>query len=324
MNYTTNNPQKQISPNLDLPTLAGEVADILGVQTFPVVGKKPPRGYRWGWKSGHFQTTPGVQTLDPKWWETATGYGITALPGSDLYIIDVDMPEFTELLYKTLPVLQTSLIVEGAPGHLHIYVRLGAVGEIRRLQIQIGDQEAASLRGHSSYVVGPGSLHPETGSRYRCDALVQPIKLSSEETQELLKLFQSEPAPQKGKGHPPPNNDMLLYADIQPRIIYRPGQTQELDDLFGTLRKKGYKPNKDWLNGQCIHPEQHHNKDASPSFGVNLRSGVGHCFACGNFSPNEVAQAFDVRSGSVRALHLVRRCVYPGDPIQHYRKTNDI
>lgn len=62
------------------------------------------------------------------------------------------------------------------------------------------------------------------------------------------------------------------------------------DDLIAEATRyfealPGAKPGKDgWINCSCPNADAHTHGDKKPSFGFNTVSGVGKCFACGNFS----------------------------------------
>src|SRR5258707_8650500 len=100
--------------------IASNVASLLGVQTFPVKGKDPLRGHQW--RTEKARTTPGLQASTA--WAHATGYAITALPGSDLYIVDSDSLTFLRQLLGKFPdiLLHTPVVYSGnrrlaADGH---------------------------------------------------------------------------------------------------------------------------------------------------------------------------------------------------------------
>jgi len=270
-----------VATEYEYPTLreiAKHVALLLGAQTFPTDGKGPLYGHKWG--SDKELAAPGVQDTAPGAWEQATGYAIAALPGSDLYTIDVDKFSFLARLTEKFPrlLLETPLTYSGdlnlaMDGHCHLFVRL-SLGQPLAKTLSISNsanKEIASLRGHGSYVIGPGSLHP-SGQRYRSNSISTPFKLNEEETVQLLGLFsgaadQSQPYKPKFKA---------IYLR-QRRIDYKTLK----EAITAELKQRGYRPNGEWLNGPCLSPKKHHHGDAHASFGFNTRTGYGHCFAPG-------------------------------------------
>lgn len=275
-----------------LRDIADHVARILGCQTFPVDGKIPSQGHNW--RYGKFRLTPGVQEATSKAWAKATGYGILAVPGSDLVIIDCDgqaflarlLTEFPHLLLET-PVTYSGDIMLAVDGHLQIIVRLTLIEKLDSLlsvQDELG-QEIGSLRGVKSYGLGPGSLHPASGSPYHSNSISVPRRLDLAESARLLALFQA--------------------AKDRPRAIRTGpgGGSAKADDIAlvaAMLRSKGYKENKVWLNGPCLWPEHHKHADAHPSAGFNTLTGVWHCFepGCSNHNLNQVMAALEVQGQS--------------------------
>jgi len=253
--------------------LAQDVAHRLGMQAFPLIGKFPFADYHWQEKN---RQTPGVQDADPGFWQEATGYALMALPGSDLYVIDCDSAAFQDHLFEALPELrQTRMVHSGLPGHSHLYARLSLVAAIKRLQLIEDGTELASLRGHGSYVVGPGSIHPETGELYRDNSQWEIVQLDLAQSKKLLGLFK---------------------ARDKPQIIYAISESDQsvIDYLAALFRERGYRQNGEWVNGCCIYLERHQHNDTHPSFGFNTKTGGGNCFVCGGFSLHQVAAQMNV------------------------------
>src|SRR5512143_62953 len=88
-------------PQPTLREVAARVARLLEVETFPLVGKEPSRGHKWG--IDRQRRSPGVQPASAKAWAQATGYGIMPVQGSDLYILDCDSLPFLHQLFTDFP-----------------------------------------------------------------------------------------------------------------------------------------------------------------------------------------------------------------------------
>ena len=250
---------------INIQSQADRIALQLKMQAFPVIGKVPFKDYHWRERS---RTTPGVQDADAALWSAATGYALMPVAGDPLYIIDCDAWWFERYLRKEFSVLdRTTAITSGQKGHCNFIVRLSLTLPLPRLQRHDGRQEIASLRGQGSYVVGPGSRHPKTGATYQMLNSGEVVQFDADQTERLLALFDaSEPI----------------------HVPHNPAAPEGLNAVIANLRARGYRQNGEWLNGRCIHPARHKEEDRHASFGVNIRTGVGYCFLCGGFSPQEV------------------------------------
>lgn len=259
--------------------IAGCYAAYLGMAAFPVIGKTPARREAW---LGFIQK-PGVYGDG---WETATGYALAPVVGSNLVILDADNPAFAVRLCAALPRLAETFQVHRG-GHIHFYLMLVLPLAQAVLKLRRGAAEIASLRGAGAYVVGPYSDHPASGERYLPSQLGEfcaPITLDLLEQQTLLDLFKAE-------ADPTSSHDWAAPVGALPLRPHHPDYETTLNEVCRILRARGYKEHGEWLNGRCIHPERHAHQDEHISFGVNQRTGVGHCFTCGDYAPAEVAEA---------------------------------
>jgi hypothetical protein len=79
-----------------------------------------------------------------------------------------------------------------------------------------------------------------------------------------------------------------VYAGVTRSRVGTAGLTQAI----AALKERGYQVNGKgtWLNGKCLFHEHHAHGDLSPSGGLNLSTGVFHCFVgeCDDHSLEEV------------------------------------
>ncbi|MHB8626512.1 MAG: bifunctional DNA primase/polymerase [Aggregatilineales bacterium] len=268
----------------DKRRLALRYAKQFGMAAFPLRGKVPLVAE---WKP--CLESPGVYGSDDEW-APATGYALAPVQGDTLAVLDVDDPEVAQALLAQFPCLAATFQVMRAD-HAHFYLHLAAPLSQACLKHwnTAPKRETASLRGIGAYVVGPLSDHA-FGDTYRPNGLPIVTLTLFEQTQLLAWFTPTSPA------GPSPSPDGVQAIRLYPTQDERTGEPTAIAQ---TLRMHGYHRNKDWLNGPCIHPENHANADHHASFGVNIESGVGHCFKCGNYAPSEVAAALALRQESL-------------------------
>lgn len=261
--------------------IADAVARLLGMQAIPTRGKIPALGHEF---TKHQRTTPGAQEAASGVWEHADGFGLMALPNTNFYLLDCDDPDFLNWLFVKFPKLaQTPIIYRGnwkVSGHAKFVIRLTVSQPFTKtlsLKALDGRGEIASLRGHHSYGLGPGSRHPETGEIFEDNGIAEPVTLDADETRVLLERL----SPDRAEVQPP---------GVIPLWKNRERLKTELETHF---RAQGYHQNGEWLNGPCVHPERHKHGDTHPSFGFNTTSGRGLCFVCGVMSTFEVGAALN-------------------------------
>lgn len=275
---------------------------------FPLRGKVP---LITQWKP--CLDAPGIYGSDEEWTQ-ATGYALAPVQGTLLAVLDVDDPAVAQALVAQFPTLAATFQVMRAD-HIHFYLQLADPLSHACLKHwnATPKRETASLRGVGAYVVGPLSDHP-SGERYIPNEL--PIaRLTLFEQTQLLDWF----AP-SGPSAPRSSGGVQAIRRYPTRTVQR----GEQEAIAQTLRRQGYHLNKAWLNGPCIHPENHTNADQHASFGVNVESGVGHCFKCGNYAPSEVAAALALRQ-TAQSPNVAERpyaFVTPTDPAQPKARTS--
>ena len=256
-------------------------ADKLGAAVFPVRGKVPLTAT---WKP--YLMAAGDYGTDAEW-ANATGYAVAPILTSHLVIVDLDDLAQAETLFHLCPTLRQTFAVNRGTAHLHLYCHL-AVGHLDKayLMRRETNREVASLRGAGAYVVGPESSHP-SGDLY----IPNDLPIATLDLFEQTRLLEWFKGPEQSK-----QISAVQCAGGQAIRLQRTVQQTEAQraTIERVLRGRGYRQNGNWLNGPCIHPEKHTEGDRHPSFGVNIQSGVGHCFVCGNYSSTEVGAALGV------------------------------
>jgi hypothetical protein len=163
-----------------------------GWRVFPVEGKVPAIS-EW----------PRRATTDPesvrRLLAGAAGYAIVAGSSSGLVILDVDPKnggdETLRDLVREHGALPDTLVVITGGGGEHWYFKHPG-GKIKNSRSELGD--GLDIRGDGGYVVGPGSLHPDTGQTYRWENESSPedVQLADMPTW-LLELVQGKPRARK-------------------------------------------------------------------------------------------------------------------------------
>lgn len=212
---------------------------LLGVEVFPVVGKKPapktpddPFGWEWSKKRLNM---PGRHLATVHAWKVATGYGMIPVKGDRLVFIDIDRSEFEAELFELLPRLKTTYRQQRGT-HSCLAIRLPLTLE-NRFEINDEAGEIASIRNHNSYQVGAGSLHPE-GERYVATNMVEPIDLTADETTALLGLFEARKPKPSRPSHPTltlVKSSDPLTVDSGHKTWARKGQEQALRELSAAV-----------------------------------------------------------------------------------------
>lgn len=253
---------------------------------FPVASKQPTSNEPW---SDHTNKTGKVHGSS-KDWKNATGYAIAPLKGSKLLIIDVDEPAFKTTLLNAVPRLaQTYHVHRGPNSHFYIYTHTALGSSSRSIRTE-GNKEAASIRSHGAYCVGPYSDHQLrdgtiTGDRYLPENQLPIITLNENETHALFALFNKPSS--------------LAHLQKPHSILSKFGNDlQDIDNVTDALkRRKWTKGSGDWIQGRCLFPHNHKCGDRHPSATFNTTSGVYNCFGggCGRHSLPKVMHALGLR-----------------------------
>jgi len=122
--------------------------------------KKPAEG-----QQGHFESDAcNYAHDDPALLaHIAAGGNYGVIPRNGVCVIDCDTPA----LWATIPARwQVSFTVKSGrkDGGKHLYLKCDNATPVK---ITFGERGDLRTSGHNSYVVGPGSIHPDTGAEYR-------------------------------------------------------------------------------------------------------------------------------------------------------------
>jgi hypothetical protein len=186
-----------------------------------------------------------------------------------LVVLDFDLPDTYHAFRTHFPVLAETYTVATGGGGWHVYLRADVLPPSRR-------GEGIELRANGHQVVAPPSVHPN-GQPYRIHLPLPICRVPR--LGDLLEWVRPTPKPQ------PPHKVNATRVPVHPALV------AAIADYF---RSQGYKPNGDWLNGPCIYPERHANRDAKRSFGFNVRSGYGFCFVCGSMLAKEISLVIEL------------------------------
>jgi len=193
------------------------------------------------WQDNPYSFT-GIQS----WIEQGGNYGILGGFG-DLIIIDADTPEMSELVRARLPA--TFTIKTPRTGY-HYYFICKDIK--KKIILKKGGTHFGEIISSGSQVVGPGSIHPDTGTEYKVSNDVEIVLVSQEQVFSELVEYMPYDFPEGDAGN---INilDVLSKANI-------------------TTRKIGSQLT-------CGHPI--HGSTNNNNFVVHPEKNVWHCFRCG-------------------------------------------
>lgn len=187
-----------------------------GYTVFPLHGKVPVKGCEW--RKVPYTATPDIQQF------TNCNYGIVL--SDDILIVDVDPRNFPkgrnslkELRRDLMPGKIETYFVRTGSGGAHIYFKKPK-GPVKK---NLPQYPGIDFLTYGRYVVGPGSVHPETGRMYEIVSgsldhiQTAPVKLLAEilqherEAKDLDRTFETT--------DPQTRQRFMLYlSDIQPAI----------------------------------------------------------------------------------------------------------
>jgi len=123
------------------------------------------------------------------WISQGNNYGVVCGTGNEkdgyLFVIDVDNPS-QEFLSKLLKQLPATFTVRTGGGGYHFYYLTSKPFPSKKVDV---DGVHVDLQGKGKQVVGPNSIHPETKKQYEIIRDVEIYKLTTEDWQQILKLF---------------------------------------------------------------------------------------------------------------------------------------
>ena len=110
------------------------------------------------WKE--YQTTRYTQPV------TSVNYAVICGETSNICVIDVDSPEIIHILFDNFEgVKQKTLVVKTGSGGYHVYFEYDETMQTMRLD-NIEKHQHVDIQSQGTYVIGPGSIHPDTGKKY--------------------------------------------------------------------------------------------------------------------------------------------------------------
>ncbi len=205
---------------------------------------------------GNWQMTANYAYNDPQLLKHLTGggnYGVIAL---DHIVVETDSPDLEAIVERELPPTFT----QRSPGHYSKHFFFNGVSKIIPLFDKSKPKNKANV-GHvksgPSYVVGPGSRHPNGGLYEIIDR--RPVaSITEEDVQRVLAQFVAQRA---------------LTEEKREARKYHSSEFIDIVDLLGGLGLQE-------RSGQLQGPHPVHGSETGLNFSVNPRLGVWHCFRC--------------------------------------------
>jgi hypothetical protein len=201
-----------------------------------------------------WQNKPYLFTDIQTWIDQGGNYGVQGGYGR-LIVIDADTPEIVEILANKFP---ETLTVKTPRKGFHYYFFCDGIDKkivLKKDPAVNKDDHFGEIIAKGSQVVGPGSIHPDTGTEYEVIKDLEIAEVSRELIfSELIEFIQHE-LPQK---------------DAETEI--------ENISVLDVLNKKGVQLHR--VGGQlvCGHPV--HGSTNNNNFVVHPEKNVWHCFRC--------------------------------------------
>src|SRR4030042_1832491 len=142
-----------------------------------------------GWASPQKQYIP-EQIRD----HLSRGHNYGVVGGRGLILLDTDHPE-TEAIAQTLP--ETFMVQSGGEGHRYHRYYMSDWDKTTKLMLPTDKSAKGEIRCSGAYVVGPGSIHDETGNLYIIYDPRPLTWLSAEQIQETFKDYLRKQSPQE-------------------------------------------------------------------------------------------------------------------------------
>jgi hypothetical protein len=181
----------------------------------------------------------------------------------NLVALDFDTPGAYAAFRARFPTLSKSYTVASGGGGWHVYLRADMLPRSRR-------GRGVELCAGGRQVVAPPSVHV-SGRPYR---VLRPSPILHVSGLEELARWVCPDAARYRSGASMP------VGRISPSLVAA---------IAERFRALGYRQRGDWLNGPCIHPERHRNRDRHFPFGFNTRSAYGYCYVCGSMLARDMA-----------------------------------
>ena len=84
----------------------------------------------------------------------------------NICVVDVDSPEIIHILFDNFEgIKQKTLVVKTGSGGYHVYFEYDSTMATMRLD-NLSKNQHVDIQSQGTYVIGPGSIHPDTGKEY--------------------------------------------------------------------------------------------------------------------------------------------------------------
>jgi len=131
---------------------------------------KSKRPFENGW-----QKHPNSLKEIEEWTGTGSNYGLLGGYG-DLIVIDTDTPALSQYVLSTFP---PTFTVKTPRAGYHFYYICSDIK--KKIVLKKGNTHFGDIIAHGSQVVGPGSIHPDTGTEYTVDKNIPIASITQEE-----------------------------------------------------------------------------------------------------------------------------------------------
>ncbi len=249
-----------------------------GWNVIPLQGKRPSIHWRV------FQKTRVSEHQLKQWYRDGLMGNIGLVCGqisNRLVILDIDSEQGYLAFKRAFPKYVSTYTVQTGSGvgyHLYWYVqRLPKTLHVRTSRLGNLD-----LLSSGCQAVAPPSRHPRTSKLYQIQKSRHILKLDHvDHIQKWLTSLREPQTPVSDRLH---QRHKWKWRTREELIV-------TLATYFSTHR---YRQRGMWLNGSCVYPHRHKNRDIHPSFGFNTHSGFGHCFVCGTLSLDELCDTLNI------------------------------
>ncbi len=251
-----------------------------GLCIIPLRGKHPGLAE---WKQ-YQKTRPSEEKI--KEWQSKnllSNIGVVCGAVSDnLIVLDFDGPGGYPAFAATFPQLaETFTVATGGGLGKHIYLRTDQLPPTTKaMQTPIGNLE---LRSEGTYVVAPGSTHPQTHQPYRVEKPLAILRVADVDA--VVAWLRAFMPTRPTSSWQPPRETVGAETGINPTVI---------EAIAQEFHNRGAKQQKEWLNCSCVYPERHQHGDRNASFGFNTISGFGYCYRCGTILAKDICDRLGI------------------------------
>ncbi|MFB6186168.1 MAG: bifunctional DNA primase/polymerase [Halobacteriaceae archaeon] len=143
------------------------------------------------------------------WVRSGGNYGVVPKSSNDLAILDSDSQLFRDFVERRLP---PTLTVQTGSGSHHFYYRSDAS---ENTSLKIDGSEFGSIRTENWHVVGPHSVHPDTGREYQITNDTEITWLPKSKLNQFIRALRAEISRREDPAaHPAPSSQQSA-SDLQ-------------------------------------------------------------------------------------------------------------